>query len=207
MRAILFAVVIAAGCNADSPTDNLPPPGHGELAGQAPPTAPADRVEAPRLDEAPGREVPAAPTTATATATAALLPVTAAPTTITDWSRRAVAVAVIRVDAAQAFETAAPPFVSTRFALSVVRAIDGTAPATAVLPGGSLPSTTVLASGGPRLEVGKTYLGFFWPDGALVFAPAMADAEHTVVDGRRVALDEVPALIRAARAAGTGGAS
>lgn len=197
MRAILFAVVIAAGCSADSPNDNLPTPGRGDIARETPPDL-TNRVEAPRVDDLPGREVPPA----LAAGAVQTLAETTAPATIDGWSRRAVAIAVIRVDRATAFETAAPPFVSTRYALTTVRAIEGTAPATAVLPGGALPATTVVSSDGPRLELGKSYLGFFWPDGALVFAPPMADADHAVVLGRRLALDEVPALIRAAKAGG-----
>jgi len=146
----------------------------------------------------PDQSGPPAPAVAEAAAPAPAAPYTP-PQTLTDWSRRAEAVAVVRIDRAEVFETAEPPFLSTRYTATVVRPLTGAAPATFVLRGGTLGDRTELASETPRLEVGGSYLGVFWPGAQLVFAPPMIDATHAAAPGETIAIDAVPALVRAAQ--------
>ena len=196
MRPLLLSWIIAGAACAGEPS---------ELEGQDPardelqaPAESGDRLAPAMLDDRPGREVAPlllepVPVEAEATAES----------TIATFSRRAQAVAVVRIDSATAFETEEPPFLSTRYALTAVRVISGEPPATVVVRGGVLGDLTVVNSELPDLAVGGSYLAFFWPGPQLVFAPVLSDAEHARVLGKSVSLEVVPALVQQAS---TGGA-
>jgi hypothetical protein len=200
MRPILCGLIIVAGCGVESTSkDERPPPGRGDV--EAPPPEPGTTIEVPKLDDHPGHE-----TEAVRLAPAEVAPIETPETAIETWGTRSESVAIVRVEWAKAFETDEPPFLSTRYALTVVRPIAGHAPKEIVIQGGVLGDRTVGNSEAPRIEAGGEYLGFFLPGRQLVFAPPMIDAAHAKVFGTVIAVDRVPVIIEAARET-SGGAS
>ncbi len=192
---MLSLMLIAAACGAGDPSDRDRHGQNGDESGAAP--APGDRLAPAMLDDEPGREVAPAPFTPVPEAAEVT-----AESTIASLSSRAEAVAVVRIDGAAAFETADPPFVSTRYSLTALRVIAGEPPATVVVRGGALGDVTVASSEIPRLTVGGSYLAFFWPGPQLVFAGAMVDPAHARVHGKSLSLDVVPALVGQASGGG-----
>lgn len=191
MRPLLLSwIIVGAACAGDPSDLERQDPSRDELLV---PAEPGDRLAPAMLDDRPGREVAPlllepAPVEAEATVES----------TIATFSKRAQAVAVVRIDSATAFETAEPPFLSTRYSLTAVRVISGEPPDSVVVRGGVLGDLTVVNSELPDLAIGGSYLAFFWPGPELVFAPVLSDAGHARVRGVSVSLDLVPALVQQA---------
>jgi hypothetical protein len=193
-------VVVVAGCGEAAPPDNGPPPGRGVV--EAPPPEPRTTITVPKVDDLPGHQTAAVLLAADDRTQAAIETPEAA---IETWGGRAESVAIVRVESAKVFETDAPPFLSTRYALTMLKPIAGSAPKEIVIRGGVLGNRTVGNSEAPPIETGGEYLGFFLSGHQLAFASPMIDAAHASVLGKVVAVDQVPRMIEAARSK-TGGA-